>query len=694
MGLAFLTPAFLLGLFAVAVPVLVHLVQRQRRDAVPFPSLMFLQRIPIRETRRRRVRHPLLLAARCLGVLLLAVAFARPLLPDATRVATPLAGAREVVLLLDRSYSMGHGDRWPRALMAARQVIDGLGEEDHASLLAFGGTVEEVVASTSDRARLRGALEAVRLGAGPTRYAPALKAAQERLQATPRPRHEVVLVSDFQKVGWQDEGPEDLRLPEATTFNPVDVAGSDFDNTAVAGVVLGREYASGRERITVSARLVHKGRALRRDLAVSLEMDGRAVETRTLTLEPNASATVAFGPVALPPATTRASVRAAVDALPQDDAFHFLIAPGREVSVLVLEAGGARPQASLFVRRALEIGDRPRFRVEVKPLGALRAEDLASRAAVVLNDTALPPATAGHLLRSFVERGGGLLAALGDRGGAGAGAFWSPSAPIDRGEGSGGTLAFLDYTHPVFEAFKGPRGGDFTSARFLRYRGLKDESSWRILARFDDGTVALAEQPLGRGRLMVWTATLDTLWSDLPLKPVFLPFVHQLMKHVAAYAPPPPWREVGQVLDVAEEASSGDGPAAEVRVVMPSGRTLRVPASGEGRFLTLEEAGFFELRRGAEPTGRPVAVNVDVRESDLSVLNHEEVAAALTRGPEGRERRATVDRDATPEESQSRQAWSWRLLVLALALLTTEAWVANRLSRVGSVGQPNEGAAP
>lgn len=678
MGLAFLTPAFLIGLLALAIPLLLHLAERRRLDAVPFPSLMFLRQIPRRQTRRRRVRHPLLLVLRCLGLLLLAVAFARPFRPGALRASAPLTGAREVVVLLDRSYSMGEGDRWKRAVAAAGAAIDGLGGEDQASLLAFGSGVEEVVPSTGDRARLRAALGTVAVGSGVTRFGPALKAAQERLQGSPRPRREVVLVSDFQKVGWQDEGPEDVQLSEGITFTPRNV-GANADNTAVSGVVLGRDYESGRERVSLSARLVHKGASARRDLAVHLELEGRVVETRSLSLEKDASATVAFTAVPLPPAATRASVRVAADALPVDDAFHFLIAPGRDVGVLVLEAGGARPQASLFLRRALEVGDRPRFRIEVKSLASLRADDLATREAVVVNDTPPLPSDAKALLSSFVERGGGLVLALGDR--AGAGAFVNPSPPVDRSGGGGGTLAFLDYTHPIFEPFKGPRGGDFTTARFLRHRGLKDELSWRILSRYDDGGVALAEQVVGQGRVLAWTSTLDTLWTDLPLKPVFLPFVHQVLKHAAAYAPPPPWREVGQVLDVAEGMPRDSGPVGEVRVVTPSGRTLRVPPSGERRFVPLEESGFYEVRAGTADAGRPVAVNLDVRESDLRVRDPEEVAGALTRRPG--DRRAvgrSADRGLTPEESQTRQGWSGRVLLLALALLGLEAWMANRLS--------------
>ena len=64
----FLAPAFLAGLAAIAVPVIIHLIHRERRVVVEFPSLMFLERIPYRSVRRQKIRHLLLLILRCLAV--------------------------------------------------------------------------------------------------------------------------------------------------------------------------------------------------------------------------------------------------------------------------------------------------------------------------------------------------------------------------------------------------------------------------------------------------------------------------------------------------------------------------------------------------------------------------------------------------------------------------------------------------
>src|ERR1043165_8154886 len=103
--MAFLTPAFLAGLAALAIPVLLHLIQRERKRVVEFPSLMFLKRIPYQSVRRRRIRHWLLLAMRLAALALVILAFARPFFRRAAISADASASAREVVVLLDTSYS-------------------------------------------------------------------------------------------------------------------------------------------------------------------------------------------------------------------------------------------------------------------------------------------------------------------------------------------------------------------------------------------------------------------------------------------------------------------------------------------------------------------------------------------------------------------------------------------------------------
>src|SRR5919106_1319320 len=139
--MSFLAPLFLAGLAALAIPVLVHLIQRERKNVVRFPSLMFVRRIPYSSIRRRRIHNWALLMLRLAALALIVLAFARPFFRGAT-LAAAAGGARDIVVLLDRSYSMGHGDQWERAKRAATDAVNAMGNPDRATLILFSTAAE------------------------------------------------------------------------------------------------------------------------------------------------------------------------------------------------------------------------------------------------------------------------------------------------------------------------------------------------------------------------------------------------------------------------------------------------------------------------------------------------------------------------------------------------------------------------
>ena len=698
--MSFLAPLFLAGLAALAIPIFVHLINRERKEITEFPSLMFLQRIPYRSVRRQKIRNWLLFLMRCLAVILLVAAFARPFL--ARRFAAAggaLDSAREVVVLLDRSYSMGYGDQWSRAQDAARSVINGIGANDKLTLVAFAETPTALNQATADQGSLRASLDAVKVSSRTTKYAPALKLATKILEESELARREVVLISDFQKVGW--DGHEEVILPPGAVLTNVDLSSPPTSNVAVTTVELHRAMEAGRERVTAKARLTNTGEKPANGISVALSLNDREIEKKSISLAANSAGTVTFASVALPAGLTRGVVAAGADAMPQDNRFNFVLAPEQALSVLIIEPSDARSSQSLYLSRALAIGDRPLIRTDVKRSAAVTFGDLGGRSLVVLNDVPFPSGDIGRRLRTFVEQGGGLLVVLGQNSTPGsfasAGADLLPGpvgAVVDRGTERSATLTSLEYAHPIFELFSGPRSGDFSAARYYRYRPLQLTSAAGVLARYDDGAPALVEKPLGAGKVVVMTSTADLFWNDLAVQPVFLPFVHQVARYTASYADVRPWFTAGQVMEVgrtAEQlAGSASGPspapnpgdAADYVAESPSGETIRPTASDDGYLVELEEQGFYTIRRvGAERgAAKAIAVNLDMAESDLSRLDPQELVAAVT--PTGANARpAGIGTPPTPEEQERRQTLWWYLLVGALLLLGAETILSNRLSR-------------
>lgn len=679
--MSFLAPLFFAALAALAIPVLIHLIQREKKQVVRFPSLMFVQRVPYKSVRRRRIHNWLLLCVRLTALALIVLAFARPFLRRDTLNTAVGAGAREVVVLLDDSYSLAYGDHWERARTAASNAINGLGPDDRGSLVLFGSGAEIALrsAASGDRPRLAAAVAAARPGASATRYAPALKVAGSILAESSLPRREVVLISDFQRGGWRGE--EGARLPEGTTVTPVAIAGgADAPNVAVTGVSLARSTFSNQERVAVTAVAVNRGTRALRGGQLSLEIGGRPIQSKPLDVEVNGSVSVVFDPVTVAGAFMRGSVRASDDALAVDNAFHFVVSPAQPVRVIVVDRG-ATGGGALYLTRALAIGEAPRFETVVRQPDAVAEDDLRRASVVLLNDVAVPAALARRLQR-FVEGGGGLLVALGPR------ASWSPDvdvlpaaieAPVDRTRGDAARLGTLEFGHPVFEPFRAPRSGDFAAARIYGYRAVKPAADAQVLARFDGGAPALVERRVGAGKVLLWASSLDLSWSDFPLKPVYLPFVHRAARHLASYSEPAPWLTVGQVLDASAGAARSQ-PASGV-VLTPSGRRVSMDEEG-AEVIELAEQGFYELRnRSGDAVTAVVASNVDTAESDLTPMDPKEIVAAATAGPGGGREAGGSGQPVTPETQERSQRLWWYVLCLGILLLGADTVISNRLSK-------------
>lgn len=682
MPVSFLAPLFLAGLAALVVPVLVHLANRPKKEVVRFPSLMFLERVEYQATTRRRLRHIILFALRCLALILVAAAFARPFLDRADAPPVTVDGGREVVVLMDRSASMGAGDRMERARSAVREVADGLTRGDRATLVLFDRDAAAANRATDQPATLRSAADSVQPGDGGTRMAPALRLAESILTGTPLPRRALVVVSDFQRGSWDPTA--GVRMPAGTEIRTVPV-GEPVENAAVVAAGFARDRFSGRDRIRVAARVVNRGGAPLRT-TVELALDGRVVETRQVEAGAGDAASVSFESVTLPDRPVRGAVRIPAAGLAADDTFRFTLSPTRSVRVLIVEtAAGGGP----YLERALGLGsahDVARVRTR-----DLQPGHLAGVNVVMLVDTDLPEGAAGRAIRASVEAGAGLVVVLGERSRAGA---WSGAGEgllpgslegtRDRSGDAGATLATVRYDHPLFEPFRQPGAASLTRARFYRYRVLEPAAEDAVLARFDDGAAAVAAREVGQGRVLAVTSPFDGRWNDLVLQPSFLPFAHRLVRYASAREPDPEWRTVGDMLDIrrliaggpdADRAAEDAGEGARPVMVTPSGR--RVPIEPGSALVPLAEAGFWEVRDPRSSGAAPViAVNVDPAESDLGTMDPGQLVAGIEGdGP------APTLASFAPEDRERRQSLWWYFLAAAFLILAAETALGNGLSR-------------
>ncbi len=671
----FLAPLFLLGGLLVAVPVVLHLTRR-RREPLLFPSFLLLQMTSATARfKRRRFRNIPLLILRCLALLLLAAAFAEPVLRGGTLAATGGAPL-DLAVLVDRSLSMTVGDRMEMAREAAGEELGGLGRNDRAIVLGFDGRAAAYTELTGEPGVLRQAVAGLSAGGGGTSFVSALGLAGRLLPAASGRRREVVLISDLQRSGFEDGRPQP-SLPPGVGLRVRQVGRTPPANTWIAEVIVA---PAAREQVVVSAEIRFAPTSQRPewDGEVELLLSGRTVDRQSLTATADRLATARFSPVLRPSEPLAAEVRLPEDALAGDDRFHFVIHP--EAAIRVADLGGSPP--SVYVREALGVGVAPGFLLDRAPA---RGEEAVRRAldgsrVALIRDPGRLDAGAMRAVREFVEQGGGLVMAMGPRRLSRVAATeletFAPALPgefVDRDPA--GRLGDFAARHPVFEPFgdSGPAGlGGLAFFRYRNFSGVAPDAE--TLARFDDGKPAIVESVRGEGRILLFASSLDAEWTDLPRRPAFVPFLHRMVEVAVGYERIPIAYRVGESVDPASAfrlSPSASREDDEVLADSPSGQRTILTGTGA---LRLEEPGLYRARRPGAAEFRQIGVNPPLAESDLRALDAADVrmAAAAPTEPES-EVAAT---GATPE-LPGRAAW-WLLLGALVLLLASEAWAANR----------------
>lgn len=661
MPLGFLVPAFLAGLAALLVPLVLHLRRRDRKQPRPFPSLMFLARVPVRTDQKRRITDWPLLLLRAAVVALLVGAFARPFLRDPTAITAPDAGL--TVLLLDRSASAeaaGIREAWADS---ARAVIDRLPAGRRIAVVAFDATATILTPPSADHAAAIAAIATAPEPGGGTRFSAGLRAASQLLAAEQVPG-EIVLVSDLQRTGLTGSGLP--GLPAGTVLHTVQLEPTTRDNAAITSLDVEAVPGMSGRRAVAAARVARLGGDAPRNVEVTLEIDGRQAASEQVVLPADGVIRVTFDTTALATGETRLVARVSGDGFPLDDSRTTVIPADADVRVLLVAPRDARPDEYRFIEQALGIGRDPTFVVE--RVAALDRAALDRSAIVFLLDVAPPIGEIGEALEQWIRAGGGLIAAPGERlAGRRTEMTLLPVAMRgSRDRAGGAALGAVTAAHPALAAFQGDGGAALGGVHIRRHSAIEPEATAEVLVRYDDASPAVVATTQGAGRILVIGIPLDGRRGDFPLQPGFLPFLRGATGWAA---------DAARSTTALESGEAWLAPVAIRSPVIraPSGALIR-PLAGS-RFVNLREHGLHQVYDGGT-SGLPLrtlAVNVPVSESDLAPAAPSDLLIGVGEIP-----LASTAPGEVAEVSEARQqGWRWVLLLLA-ALLVIETLIASR----------------
>ena len=685
--MAFLSPWFLLGLLAVAGPLIAHLRRLSVQNRIEFSAVDFLQPRPP-QSAKRRWDDLALLIARILALALLALAFSRPYLKTAAGMDASASGrTRRLVVLLDRSASMQRGTAFTEALAKVREVAASASDADELEIAWFDRKAQillgsELWAQTARAERpalVEGLLGGLKPGFDHARLDEALRfAVEEHSALTDRTQTEVVVVSDFQD-GTSLAGLQGFDWPKGVRVRLLYVAAGDSSKLRGDSFVHwlspeGQEAnpeAPFRIQVSVEPAFTGDRLTLRMDSANAMEWSAAVQAGRVTTLGVPAPP-VDSGYIRVD-GSDDFGAGAWVAKVPQKRAL---------VAVAGVEESQQRTGSRYFLERALAaLGT---ARVEMMTASSLAAGRDSQVALWLLAGTADADWT--HRMRAALEAGATGLSTIEDAGdGKSLSALTGETVTLTEAALDGyALLGMTDRTHPVFSTFSTPQFADFSALRFWKYRKmlLGEGSKASVLARFEGGDPAVVEFPVGAGRLIVWASGWHSRDGQWVLSSRCVPFLSGCLDYAGGGRRPFIVGVPGESIALPEETRSlkrGDG----LSVLVQDARAV------------LEEPGVY----GMEPQGGVVVVNVarderrfgamlpaQLEALGFPLVKASESGASLPPSEDAIEEGMVSSEVLAARDLESKQSW-WRLVLgAAIALMGVETvWAARISSARGTI---------
>jgi uncharacterized membrane protein len=711
MLLPFLNPWLLLATLGVAVPIAIHLLNRHRYRKVEWAAMELLRRSVRMRSRKLRIEDLLLLLLRCLAVLLLALAVARPTTKWLGAVKKADVGA---VIALDVSYSMtqkpGVESRFDRAIGRVREILAGLEPGNPVTLVLMGKRPRVALRNVGyDVQRLEQALREIAPLAEEVNVEYCLAEIEPLLREIKAPERELYLVTDGQATTWA--GPSDkarLLLDElrglGRVFIVTGAAGAE-ENLAITRLELTSGVLRQGQIVRYTTEVRNHGRRPQDNVEISLFADGTAVDRQLIDrIAPGETASVPMYVPLTRAGDVRVEARLGHDPLTVDNVRYAVAHVRQELRILCVDGdpyGRRYKTAADYIITALaprqDAQSLASMKIDSASWLALPSKRLADYDVVILANVPDFPQEKLPALQEFLERGGGLLLFMGDN--------VNPDAlnrrlryrerpllpaevqsavlaggPADRTGGRPIDVELPD--HPLVRPLSFLPPELLSESRFRRFMSVNVHPEGRVLLKLaGGGEPILLERAIGRGKVLLFTSSADRKWNNAAINPLYPILLQQAMTYLSRL-PHERQMTVGQPVVL---AFPGRKVGSEFTVTDPAGQTrhLRTALSdGQviGKFGDTRRPGFYKVALDADVPPLMLGANLGADESDVKVLGEQGLRTAFSGMPVGILAEGRPVAGAVQEARVGRELWG--ILVLAtLMVLICESLLAGTYAK-------------
>ena len=681
--LSFLNSAILFLAAAVTIPLLIHLFTRSKAKIVTFSTLEFLKELQQQKIRRIKLRHLILLILRMLIILLLILAFARPVVRQNANAAVRSNTKTTMAIILDNSYSMrclqnGHS-LFVRARELAKKIMQTFKTGDEAYLITSTDTTLLVSQRTfHDPTVLKREIDRIRIVYRPTNLSAAIEYATRVLQASPNINKEIYIISDFQKTGMRRDS---VLTGDNIRIYALPIRSEVVSNLSIEGLKLVTTILEKGRTAELRARITNKGTEPARSRLAQLFLSGKRVAQTAISLEPGASKEETFRFILDNTGFVSGSVSLEADDISEDNQAYFTFLVPEKIKVALV--GADEDVKYLLYALKPKAFSADNFDVKKIPAQALPFLQPDQYDVIVLSNVAKISSESTGKILDFVRAGGGLLMALGKNIDIKAyneiinprlhlPKFLSVMGSMQENAGIF-SLGKTDFTHPIFAGIFEKKDAQFTRPNFSFAVKTARSANSQTIIEYSSGDPFLLETRLGQGSILVYTTGFDLSLSDFVHRTIFAPLITRSVSYLGAYRQST--QETFTIGDRLRYRLPAPAISQDLEMQRPDGQQDRLQPNmtASGAFVMYtgtDTPGLYKLTAN----GRVLyqwAVNVDVRESDLTIADEDELKKAY---PIIFVRDADVLPNLVYRSRFGKELWSY-LLIAAFVLLIMEMLV-------------------
>ncbi|WP_299991580.1 BatA domain-containing protein [uncultured Pontibacter sp.] len=619
--MAFLYPSFLWALAAIAIPIVLHLIQLRRAKRVEFSNVKFIQVSKDLTASQRNLKELLILAARILFITFLVFAFAQPFLP-ASETVRPVDSS-QVTIALDNSLSMQnlHAEDDLTLLTVAadqaKKVLDIFPSTTAISINTNSNYNRAATVGTNDAVN-----ELDQLSHSTRPFV-----SQQVMSANQVAAEHVFLFSDFQKSYFE---PSLLsRVDSNRIYHLVPLKAAGTSNVFVDSVYLADEFVRPGTEGTLYVRLYNAGDKAIPDCPVKLVIDNVQLATLSIDLPPKQITETAINFTIRGEGNKRAWVEVEDYPVEFDNLYYFVLQPSGRLSITEISGNEESPLQRLY-------RNEPLFQIQRFSPNNIDYARLNSSDIIIIQGIDEIPAALVSTLDTYVKSGGTLavIPPSTERSSSYAALMQSLSIPasLNAGSSTKTSLGIPDRDNPFFKtifADYDPKMQMPASVRKLAW----SRSSEDIL-KYRGGTPYLSRFDRGQGKVYLMAAPLQPEQNELVNHALFVPVMYRLA--ISSYKQEQQIAYRLQNMAITVPIQKQVGGESIFKLVKDS--TVFIPEQQVrgGRLVfnvppDLDEAGFYELQHQGEAVSS-FAFNFDKQESVLDQYSPAELRSFLPEG--------------------------------------------------------------